>query len=95
MHRALFDGGTRSQNASLPKTFGSGSMGKAFYKEAVEQAAEIAGGYDKLAERLGLAQEDVLSWLQDCRVPMAVFLRIIDIVLENPAATPGPFPVSD
>ncbi|HYM85432.1 MAG TPA: YdaS family helix-turn-helix protein [Pseudoxanthomonas sp.] len=78
------------QGRIIPEDFGSGNMGQAFYIECVEQAAEIAGGYDKLAERLGFTHEEVLSWLRGCRVPAAAFLRIIDIALQDPAKTTRP-----
>src|ERR1700674_4927265 len=37
-------------------------MGKAFYIESVEEAASIAGGYDRLAAALGVSIEEVESW---------------------------------
>jgi DNA-binding phage protein len=58
-------------------------MGKALYIQSVEDAAEIAGGYERLAAALGVTREDIDSWVSGAAKPeCAVFLRLIEIVLD-------------
>jgi len=56
-------------------------MGRAFYIESVEDAAAIAGGYDRLAAELGVSTEEVERWSAGAAIPeCALFLRLIDLV---------------
>jgi len=56
-------------------------MGRAFYIESVEDAAAIAGGYDRLAAELGVSTEEVRLWSAGAVIPeCAVLLRLIDLV---------------
>lgn len=69
-------------------------MGKAFYIESVEEAASIAGGYDRLAAALGVSIEEVESWSAGSAKPeSSVFLRLLEIVLD-PAAPRDPEPLT-
>ena len=57
-------------------------MGKALYVESVEEAAALAGGYERLAAELGVSTEEVQSWSAGTAKPeSAVFLRLLEIVL--------------
>jgi hypothetical protein len=59
-------------------------MGKALYIQSVADAAALAGGYERLAEALGVTADEVERWSAGTTIPeCAVFLRLIDIVL-NP-----------
>jgi len=59
-------------------------MGKALYIESVEDAAAIAGGYERLAAALGVSPEEVQSWSAGSAKPEStVFLRLLEIVLER------------
>lgn len=56
-------------------------MGRAFYVESVEDAAAIAGGYDRLAAMLGVSAEEVERWSAGDSIPECeVLLRLIDVV---------------
>jgi hypothetical protein len=58
-------------------------MGKALYIQSVEDAASIAGGYDRLAAELGVTRDEVERWCSGTSLPAcAVFLRIIELVLD-------------
>jgi len=52
-------------------------MGWAFYAESVEDAAALAGGYDRLAAILGVTPAEVRSWCAGASLPdCAIFLRV-------------------
>jgi len=55
-------------------------MGWAFYVESVEDAAALAGGYDRLAAALGVSPDVVRGWCAGDAVPDSLFLRVIDLV---------------
>jgi hypothetical protein len=58
-------------------------MGKALYIQSVEDAAFIAGGYDRLADALGVSIDEVDSWSAGRAIPeCAMFLRLIEILLD-------------
>jgi hypothetical protein len=57
-------------------------MGKALYIESVEDAAAIAGGYDRLAADLGVSTAEVQRWCAGAAIPeCALLLRVIDLVI--------------
>ena len=57
-------------------------MEKAAYVQTLEQAADIVGGYPKLATVLGVTQSDLDAWTTGKAVPgPALFLRVIDLIL--------------
>jgi hypothetical protein len=59
-------------------------MGRGLYIQSVEEAADMAGGYEGLAERLGVERDEVLSWVAGLSAPpTAAFLRIVDMLLEE------------
>jgi ribosome-binding protein aMBF1 (putative translation factor) len=52
------------------------------YAETIRRAAEHHGGVAKLAERLGVAAEDVRAWCDGSSVPdHAVLIRLADLIL--------------
>jgi len=57
-------------------------MQKAAYVETLEQAANIAGGFDELAIILGVTENELTAWTSGSSVPgPALFLRVLDLVL--------------
>jgi hypothetical protein len=63
-------------------------MGRAFYIESVEDAAALAGGYDRLAEALGVSSEEVRGWAAGTAIPeISALLRLIDLVTGAPDPT--------
>jgi hypothetical protein len=55
------------------------------HARAVRKAVEFAGGAQQLAGRLGVAVADVRGWLAGgAQPPQDVFLRIVDVLLEQP-----------
>jgi hypothetical protein len=58
-------------------------MGRALYIESVEDAAALAGGYERLAAELGVSAAEVESWSAGSAIPeSAVFLRLIELVID-------------
>jgi hypothetical protein len=67
-------------------------VGKALYIQSVEDAAAIAGGYERLAAALGVSADQVRSWSAGASIPeCAVFLRLIEILLD-PVLAKDPVP---
>jgi hypothetical protein len=67
-------------------------VGKALYIQSVEDAASIAGGYERLAAALSVSIDEVRSWSSGESIPeCAVFLRLVEILLE-PAPVKDPAP---
>ena len=56
-------------------------MGKLVYRRSVEMAAEILGGNQAVAHYLGVAPDDVLSWLEGKTEPATkFFLRLAELI---------------
>lgn len=59
-------------------------MERRVYTRVVQRAAEIVGGIDQLAKRLGVSPLAVWDWLDGTRPPpQDAFLKAVDIVLEH------------
>lgn len=59
-------------------------MEQRVYTRVVRRAAEIVGGIEQLAKRLGVSQARVWNWLDGTESPSQdSFLRAVDIVLEH------------
>ena len=57
-------------------------MASTRYTRAVEQAAQMCGGYAELAQRIGVTVEDVARWASGAAEPTpAAFIAVSDIVL--------------
>ena len=70
-------------------------MGKALYIQAVEDAASIAGGHERLAAVLGVSTHEVERWCSGLSIPeWTAFLGVIDLIF-NPALANDPAPRSD
>ena len=60
------------------------------YAKTLARATLIVGGVDALALELGVAPQALASWLRLERVPpMDVFLRAVDIVVEDAVRPEG------
>jgi hypothetical protein len=54
------------------------------YARALVRAAEIVGGVEALAGRLGVPMYDLMQWMQGCvRPPLPVFLHAVDVVAQR------------
>jgi hypothetical protein len=59
-------------------------MDEAVYMRSVEQAAELAGGYEELARRLQVPTEDVIDWSRGKDKPgVDVFLLMLDLIMDE------------
>jgi hypothetical protein len=62
------------------------------YARCVERAAQLLGGYGELANEVGASVRQLEAWARgEATPPTAVFLQIIDIVLDGeppPGAAP-------
>jgi hypothetical protein len=51
---------------------------------SVDHAAELAGGYEALAERLGVSAERVADWTVGLETPdTTTFLFVLDVIMEE------------
>jgi len=69
------------------------------YSRALLRAAELLGGRDKLSKVLRVSKDDLDKWTSGAaKPPREVFLRVVDIILDETAAagdaneTPEPPP---
>lgn len=61
------------------------------YAECVRRSAALVGGYAALGARLGVPKALVERWAAGrSALPERVFLRVVDILLENGAAPKPP-----
>jgi hypothetical protein len=59
-------------------------VGRALYIQSVEDAASVAGGYERLAAALGVSTDEVERWSAGTAIPeAAVFLRLIDLLVQG------------
>lgn len=68
-------------------------MASSVYSRALQKAAELVGGREKLAELLRVAKTEIDRWIADqAKPPREIFLRIVDLILDEtiPAADGGP-----
>ena len=62
-------------------------MPASVYSRTLLKAAELAGGQKKLARQLRVPLADLENWVADKdEPPMAIFLRAVDLVLDEPGA---------
>ena len=62
-------------------------MAASVYSRAIRKAADLLGGRDRLAKVLLVPVEDIDTWIADkAKPPREVFLRVVDIVLDEGGA---------
>jgi hypothetical protein len=62
-------------------------MPASVYSRTLQKATELAGGQKKLARLLRVPQADLELWIADKdEPPMAIFLRAVDLVLDETGA---------
>ncbi len=63
-------------------------MASSVYSRALQKAAELMGSHQKLSRYLQVPAADLQSWILDKGTPpVAIFLRVIDFILDE---TPQP-----
>ena len=72
-------------------------MHASVYSRTLQKAADSAGGHKKLARILRVPLADLEKWIADKdEPPMAIFLKAVDLVLEETsssgASEPGDLP---
>jgi hypothetical protein len=64
------------------------------YSRAVQKAADLLGGRERLAKVLLVPIAEIEKWIADrARPPREVFLRVVDIVLDEGGASGAGEPV--
>lgn len=59
-------------------------MAASVYSRAVQKAADLLGGRQRLAKVLSVPIDEIDSWIANkTRPPREVFLRVVDIVLDE------------
>ena len=60
------------------------------YSRTLQKAVEILGGQKKLARYLRVPLADLEKWIAGRDIPpMAIFLKAVDLVLEETSSPPG------
>jgi hypothetical protein len=60
------------------------------YSRAIQKAADLLGGRDRLAKVLLVPVAEIDRWIADkARPPREAFLRVVDIVLDESAPAAG------
>lgn len=68
-------------------------MPSSVHSRALRKAAELAGGLDKLARRLRVKSPELLDWMNGkAEVPTDVFLKTVDLLLDEMPVPPGSDP---
>ena len=66
-------------------------MTASVYSRALRRAAEFLGGPDQLARVLRVPKDELDKWLTgDAKPPREVFLRVVDIILDEASAAGEP-----
>ena len=61
------------------------------YSRAVRKAAELAGGREELARTLQVPVAEIEKWiLGEKKPPREVFLRVVDLLIEDSAGSDSP-----
>ena len=65
-------------------------MASSVYSRTFQKAAELIGGYAKLCRHLQVPPDKLQQWILDKAVPpMGIFLRAVDLLLDETPAPPG------
>jgi hypothetical protein len=68
-------------------------MASSVYSRTFQKAAQLVGGPKKLARQLRVPLAELEKWLADKgEPPMPFFLKAVDLVLDETAASPGSEP---
>ena len=60
------------------------AVASSVYSRALQKAAELVGGREKLAQMLHVPRGDIDRWIADqTKPPREVFLRIVDLILDE------------
>ena len=60
------------------------------YSRTLQKAAELIGGRKKLCRHLNVPQAELQRWIDDAaKPPMGVFLRAVDLLIDETPAPPG------
>jgi len=60
------------------------------YSRALLRAVELLGGRDKLAKVLRVPEDEIERWIGgDAKPPREVFLRVVDVILDETGAGDG------
>jgi len=61
-------------------------MAASVYSRALQKAAQLVGGREKLAKVLQVPRAEIDRWIADeAKPPREVFLRIVDLILDEGA----------
>ena len=67
-----------------------GAVSVTVYSRALLRATELVGGRDKLASVLTVPREHIDKWISgDANPPREVFLRVVDLILDETAPANG------
>jgi hypothetical protein len=64
-----------------------GSVLQDIHRRALQRAAAILGGNEKLRLHLGASESDFESWPSRRELPRDIFLRLVDIITEEEVRT--------
>jgi DNA-binding transcriptional regulator YiaG len=53
------------------------------HTRALRRAQEILGGNERLRDYLGVSEDDLSAWAQQCELPQNVFLRLVDLITQE------------
>ncbi|HET7362830.1 MAG TPA: hypothetical protein VFJ70_04565 [Burkholderiales bacterium] len=71
-------------------------MTASVYSRALLRAAELLGGRDQLARVLRVPKDELHKWIAgDAKPPRELFLRVVDIILDETSAAGGPTETPD
>jgi len=74
-----------------PRLRNHGAVIASVYSRALLRAAELLGGRDRLAKALQVPNEELDQWIKgDAKPPREVFLRVVDIILDETSAAGEP-----
>ena len=60
------------------------------YSRTLQKAADLAGGRARLARALRVPARDIDRWIADeAKPPLNVFLRAVDLVIDETGPSPG------
>jgi transcriptional regulator with XRE-family HTH domain len=60
-------------------------MWKARYMKVISQAAQTSGGYERLARRLGVAEQELASWARGIGTPAPLVCEKLALLLRKNA----------